>query len=77
MDAKEYKKEITLILHQYCRKGYVDYWSCGRLCTDLCNLLYRAADELPDKALFDVVCRGLSSGKRRTKTIRLEIHRFL
>lgn len=58
MDVKEYKKEITVIFNRYSRRGYVDYWACSRLCSDLCDLLQHASNELSGKELFDVACRA-------------------
>jgi len=62
MELKEYMDEINTIFRRHTRSGFVDYYHCRRLASDMENLLEKAMRDLPKsglyKELFDISCRA-------------------
>jgi hypothetical protein len=58
MEFKEYRDEINHIFTRYGRRGFVDYYACRGLYSDMASLLVRATSELGRsgqyKELFDL-----------------------
>lgn len=62
MEFKEYRDEINAIFASYSRRGYVSYYNCRGLWSDMTSLLTEATADLKRqgqfKELFDLACKA-------------------
>lgn len=73
MEYKEYRDEINHIFSHYAKRGFVDYYNCRGLWSDMTSLLAEATGDLGRqmqyKELFDLANKAFLKWAKTSITV--------